>query len=399
MNMTTTNELSQIFEHATPLTVGIEEELMLLDGVTLELAPRAAELIGTLGSDSRFKLELPAAQLELLTAPSATVAAAIGDLRAARTELAAAARRLGLDVAGAAAHPFSAPLGALNAGSRYAATKADYGVIAEAQLVSGMHVHVAVGGAEATIAVHDALRARLPELAALAAAAPYYAGRDSGLASVRPEIATLLPRQGIPPVLGSFAGFAAQLAWGAAAGALPEPRRWWWELRPHPAYGTLEVRVCDTQPDVRGAGAVAAVVHALVADLAGRHAAGLLPPPAHGWRIAENRWSACRDGLGGTMADLVSGCREPTAERVARLLDELAPAARQVGCSAQLADARALLAAGGEAVRQRSVAAQRGIYGLTAWLTERFLSDGDLSPQALTASDRVPRAWARQPQR
>jgi carboxylate-amine ligase len=361
------------FDEATPLTVGVEEELMLLDAGTLELAPRAVEVLRALDGDPRFKLELPAAQLELLTSPAATVAGALGELRAARADLAAATDGLGLRVAGAGTHPFSAGLGELNSGSRYDMTRADYGLIAEAQLVFGLHVHVAVGDADATIAIHDALRSWLPELAALGAAAPYYAGRDTGLASVRPEISGLLPRQGIPPVLGSIEEFAAQLAWGAAAGAVPEPRRWWWELRPHPRYGTLEVRVCDTQADARGAGAIAAVVQALVAELGARHAAGELAPAAATWRIDENRWSACRHGLRGQMADLRSGRREPTAERVGRLLGELRPAARELGCDAELADAILLLDAGGEATRQRAVGAERGVRGLTAWLAERFV--------------------------
>ena len=367
--------LSELFDHAAPLTVGMEEELMLLDAGTLELAPRAPELLMKLGGDPRFKLELPASQLELLTPPVATAGAVARHLRAARRDLAAAAGRLGMLVAGAGAHPFSAPLGVLNSGERYEATHAEYGIVAEAQLVFGMHVHVAVGGADATIAVHDALRALLPELAALAAAAPYYAGRDTGLASVRPKIAGLLPRQGVPPALGSAAAFAADLAWGAAAGGVADPRRWWWELRPHPVHGTLEVRVCDAQSDARSAAALVGVVHALVADLAARHGAGELPAPAVDWRIAENRWSACRHGLAGDMADLVSGRREPTAKRVQRLLSGLLGAARQVGCAVELADAHALLQAGGEAARQRAAGAERGPRGLTAELAERFVAD------------------------
>ncbi len=364
--------LRKPFDDAAPLTVGIEEELMLLDGETLELAPRAPDVMRAVDGDARFKLELPAAQIELLTSPSATVGDAIAQLRAAREQLAVAADGLGLRVAGAGAHPFSAPLGELNGGSRYDRTRAEYGIVAEAQLLCGLHVHVALGSADTTIAVHDALRSRLPELAALAAAAPYYAGRDTGLASVRPEIAALLPRQGVPPALHAIEGFAAELAWGAAAETLPEPRRWWWELRPHARHGTLEVRVCDTQPDARDAGALAAVVHALVADLAERHRAGALPPPAAGWRIAENRWAACRAGVRGQMADLDSGRREPTDERIARLLDELEPAARRLGCAAELGDARALLHEGGDATRQRLVGAEQGARGLTSWLAGRF---------------------------
>ncbi|MEJ7797933.1 MAG: YbdK family carboxylate-amine ligase [Solirubrobacteraceae bacterium] len=370
-----TQTLRQAFERVAPLTVGVEEELMLLDAGTLELAPRAGELLRALDGDPRFKRELPAAQIELLTPPVGTVVDATEHLRAARRDLAAAAAPLGLLVAGAGAHPFSAPLGLLNDGGRYDTTKAEFGIVAEAQLIFGLHIHVAVGGADATIAVHDALRTRLPELAALAAAAPFYLGRDSGLASVRPEICGLLPRQGVPPALGSMANFAAELAWAAAAG-IPDPRRWWWELRPHPVFGTLEVRVCDAQPDALSAGALAGVVHALVADLCERHAVGELEPPVACWRIAENRWSACRHGLAGEMADPHTGRREPTADRVAVMLEGLRDAARRVGADKALEDARVMLATGGGAARQREIGAQQGAHGLTAWLAKRFLPAG-----------------------
>ena len=98
-----------------------------------------------------------------------------------------------------------------------------------------------MGGHARTLAVYNALRSHLPELAALAANAPYYAGRDTGLASVRPKICDLLPRQGVPPAIPSWDAYVSALRWGAAAGALPEPGRWWWELRPHPDHGTLEL--------------------------------------------------------------------------------------------------------------------------------------------------------------
>ena len=183
-------------------------------------------------------------------------------------------------------HPFAAPLGELNAGERYALTEDEYGDIARSQLVCALQIHVAVGGADRTLAVYNGLRPWLPLVAALAANAPFHAGRDTGLASIRPKIGEQLPRQGIPPTIASWDAFAAALAWGAASGAVPEPRRWWWELRPHPVYGTLEVRVPDAQSTVAEAGAVVALVHTLIAWLSERHDAGSRSPaPTRGgWR-------------------------------------------------------------------------------------------------------------------
>lgn len=366
----TIEELRAAFAADRPPTVGIEEELMLLDAHTLDLAPHAERVLSRVRGDARFKRELPAAQLEIVVPPCATVGEAAHALAAARRELAAAAApewRL----AGAGAHPFAAPAGALNSGGAYDAIAAEYGPVARRQLVFGMHVHVALGGAERAVAVHDALRAHLPELAALAANAPFYEGADSGLASVRPEIGGLLPRQGVPPALGGVAGLAAAYAWGARAGAFA-PSQWWWELRLHPLHGTVEVRVPDAQATVADTAAVAAVVHALVTVLAERFDAGELPPPAPGWRIAQNRWAACRHGLDGDLCDLRDGTPVPARERLRALLAEIAGAAERLGCASELAHARALVEQGG-AERQRAAAGEQGARGAAAWLTQRFL--------------------------
>lgn len=370
----TSSPLRAAFDAVEPLTIGIEEEVMLLDGETLQLAPRAGELLAALAGDPRFKPELPAAHAELMTPPAASVPEALAHLGAARRDLQHAADGLGLRLMGAGAHPFSPPTGELNHGPLFDAVRDRYGPIADAQLLCGLHIHVAVGGADATIAVHDMLRAHLPELAALAAAAPFYAGRDTGLASVRPKIAGLLPRQGVPPMLGDIAGFARELAWGEQAGAVVAARRWWWELRPHPTFGTLEVRVCDTQATLAETGALAATIHALVAWLRERHLAGERAETIPAWRIDENRWSACRHGVAGRMADLHVGSTEPTAEHLERLLAALLPVAERLGCAQALGDARAMLAAGGPARAHRRLAADGGLTGLAAALCDRFIT-------------------------
>jgi carboxylate-amine ligase len=366
----TARELRATFDRVAPFTVGIEEETMLLDPATLDLAPCSAHVIERLAGDARFKHELPAAQLEIATVPAGGARDAIDQLAAARAALAQASEGLARPAA-AGVHPFAAPEGPLMGGGRYAAIERAYGTIARRQLVASLQVHVAVGGAERTLAVHDALRCHLPELAALAANSPFHGGRDSGLASVRPTIAGALPRQGVPPPLGSWESFAEELRWGARAGGLPEPRLWWWELRPHPAFGTLELRVPDAQTTIADAAGVVAAAQALVALLAARHDAGEPLPAAPSWRIAENRWSALRDGLDGTLADLATGEPIPTRERLRRLLDELEPVAARLGSTAFLRHARALAERNG-AIRQREVAARTGLRGLAAWLADRF---------------------------
>jgi len=347
---------------------------MLLHPGTLDLAPLCGQALTALAGDTRFKPELVAAQIETVTPPRRTVADAAEVLREGRRDLVAALDDRVL-VAGAGVHPFAAALGELHGGARYDELATEFASIARRQVVFGLHVHVAVSGAERAVAVHDALRSYLPELAGLAANAPFHEGRDTGLASVRPTIAAMLPRQGVPPALGTWEAFERALTWGEGAGVLPAKQRWWWELRLHPVFGTIEVRVADTQTTVDETAAYAAVVHALVTWLAERVAAGEQLPVAPTWRIAENRWWAARHGLDASFADLVTGEREPLRARLERLFDELAPVAARLGCGAQLERARALAAGPGAAARQRAEAQARGgLDGLVGWLVERALA-------------------------
>jgi carboxylate-amine ligase len=387
-------ELRAAFDAPEPLTIGLEEETMLLDPVTADLAPLAGEVIAradalrrspALGNDSggsratvtappagailpAVKAELPASQVELTSAPAPRVADAIAELAAGRRAIATAADGLALPAV-AGAHPFASPLGELSPGDRYDAILLEYGDIARSQLVCALQVHVAVGGADRTLAVYNALRGHLPELAALAANAPFLAGRDTGLASVRPLIAGLLPRQGVPPALESWDAFADALHWGRVTGAVPEPRLWWWELRPHPAYGTLELRVPDAQTTLADAAAVAAFAHALVGWLAERHDGGERLRVPESWRIAQNRWTACRHGLAGSFADLSRGATTPVRELLHERLDQLSPIAERLGCATELAGAAALIEANG-AQRQREL----GPAAAARALAERYLT-------------------------
>jgi glutamate---cysteine ligase / carboxylate-amine ligase len=368
----TADALRAAFEAPSAMTVGIEEELMLLDARSLDLAPRAPEVLAATGGDPRFKPELPAAQLEIAVPPAASVPEAAAGLRAARTDIAGVAAP-DARLAGAGAHPFAKPEGVVNPAPRYELLAAEFGRVIRHQLLFGLHVHVAVRPADRALAVYNAMRSYLPLLAGLAANAPFYAGADTGLASVRPKIADILPRQGVPPEIPSWEALAGYLAWGRASGTVPEPGQWWFELRLHLAYGTVEVRVPDVQTTVRDTAALAAVVHALVARLAERHEAGEALDVDASWRIAENRWAACRHGVEARLADLRTGEVRTMRDRVHALLDDLEPVAGRLGCGAELRDARALADANG-AERQRAVAAERGLHGLVEWLAERFLA-------------------------
>ena len=362
--------LRATFDAAEQYTVGIEDEVMLLEPDTLELAPRAAEVVALMDGDQRFKLELPASQIEIVTPPMARVPDAAAALLAARSELAERTRGI-VRLAGAGVHPTSPGTGELNQLPQYEHTIREFGAVAERQLVCALQVHVAVPGADRALAVYNAARSYLPWLAALAANAAFYEGRDSGLASVRPKLSELLPRQGVPPAIDTWEAYAAALAWGARAGAFPGARTWWWELRPHPRFATLEFRVPDAQATVADAAAIAALIQALVVWLAERHDSGERLPVAATWRIEENRWSACRHGVEGMMADLETGALRATRDCLTELIDALEPIAARLGAGGALAHARAMVELNG-AIAQRAAASDGGAPAVTSWLAERF---------------------------
>ena len=325
--------------------------------------------------DPRFKLELPAAQLELSLPPARSVPEAI----AALPPRAATSPR---PPSRSAASPppactRSRPRGRLNPGPRYERTEDEYGDVARRQLVCALQVHVAVGGADRSLAVYNGAAPWLPLIAALAANAPFHDGRDTGLASIRPKIAELLPRQGIPPAIATWEAFADALAWGAASGAVPEPRRWWWELRPHPAFGTLEVRVPDAQATVEDAAAVAALVHALVGWLAARHDAG--EPLETRRHVAARGEPLVGRALGhgrraGRPARPASARRRASGWRA--LLDELAPVAAR-SAARRAGDRRAARPRNGAARQREAAAADGGVRAVAAWLADAYVPGAD----------------------
>jgi carboxylate-amine ligase len=213
----------------------------------------------------------------------------------------------------------------------------------------------------------------LPLLAALAANAPFYEGADTGLASIRPKLGELLPRQGVPPAIESWEAYAETFRWGAVSGAFRNAGTWWWELRLHPGFGTLEFRVPDAQSSVADAAAIAAVAQALVAWLGERHDAGEELPVLPTWRIEENRWSACRDGIEGHMADLQTGTLDSTRAHWEKLLADVRPYGARLHSQQALAHAGEMTRANG-AIAQRRVAKQGGVAAVARWLTEQFLA-------------------------
>lgn len=355
------------FDAAADFTLGLEEELMLIDPRTLALAP-AIDQVLRLVDRERCVTELRQSQIELVTGVCESAAEASAELAALRRGVAEA---LGgrIRLAAAGTHPFSSDWGAVTEGERYREIADEYQWAATRSMACGLHVHVAIRGAERALAVYNALRSYLPELGAIAANSPFHEGRDTGLCSVRSKLNEAYPRAGVPPVFATWEELAEFVAWARRGALLPDATHFWWDLRLHPLHGTVELRVADAQTDVADTAAVAGLVHALVVHLAERWDAGGRLPAHDSHRIAENAWRGLRYGVSGWLVDLDTGEPEPTRTRLARLLDELEPVGHRIGCDDELVRARTLLGGNG-ADRQRYVAAREGLVGLTRWLVE-----------------------------
>lgn len=370
MSVPAADALYRVFDEPAPSTVGIEEEVMLLHPQTLDLLPRADDVIAA--ATSPVDPELPASQLELQTPPADTVSGTIAHLAHARQALATAAQGIGV-LATAGVHPFANTEGQLTDNPRYAGVVDQYGFLARRQLVFALQVHVAIRPAVCAVAVYNALRSYLPDLAALAANSPFHGGVDTGLASVRPKLAENLPRQGIPPVIMDLEYLTEELKWCQRSGGLHHFAQWWWELRLHPRYGTIEIRVPDAQASLNDAGGIVAFAHSLCCWLAARHDAADLPCPDPTWRIEQNRWSACRDGMDGTFADLQTGRQSPARDRIAKIIENMAPTAGKIGCATELTALLARIEQPAAPRRYREIAADSGFAGLMRVLVDEYL--------------------------
>jgi glutamate---cysteine ligase / carboxylate-amine ligase len=297
------------FGKSEPFTVGIEEELFCLDGETLEPAPFPRDALDGL----RLKEELFASVVELNTAIHPDAAGAVDELRRLRERARAAAAESGLVLAAAGTWPTAVPeQQPVGTNEAYRSFVEYAGPSARRQYVSGLHVHVGMESPEACMSALEAVLPWLPLVLALSANSPYVAGQETGLRSARAEILALLPRSGAPPVFGSYADWEAFVERLVALGLADEITRVWWDARPHPRFGTLEIRIADQPTQLGSTAALAALLRGMAASL---RAEG----PADRGLYAQNRWAALRFGRD---ADLV----HPDGSRlvgVSELVDDL----------------------------------------------------------------------------
>jgi glutamate---cysteine ligase / carboxylate-amine ligase len=331
-------EARERFEAAEDFTVSIEEEFSLLDPETLDLVNRFEDVqAASRGTALEPNLvgELIASEVEIKTGKQgsfAEVPAAIADRRA---ELAALLERLGLAFGATGTHPWAnwrdqriidTP--------HYRRNDELLQYVVWRNNSFGIHTHVAVRGADRAVRVTSALRNWLPELLAVSASSPFHEGVDTGLHSTRTQVFTRsFPRCGVPDPLQSWQEHADYVRFLYEAGSVDEHTQLWWSVRPHLAFPTVEIRICDAQPDVGEAQSLAALMVALTARCARALDEGEPLPVQPPRFIEENMWRAIRHGLSGDLLDLERGDVLPARARVERLIEWVLPVADEIGAT------------------------------------------------------------------
>jgi carboxylate-amine ligase len=230
----------------------------------------------------------------------------------------------------------------------------------ERQLIFGLHVHVGLESAEQAIHVANALRTWLPELLALSANSPFWLGRDSGLSSTRSKVFDSMPRSGLPPQFDSFGEFERLVERGVRTGSFDDYTFIWWDLRPHPRLGTIEVRICDAQTRLENVAVLVALVQSLAATLAEQYEREGSLPCQPVTLIGENKWRAVRYGLDAELVDLVHDEQRSAREALRELAELAGPAAKRLGCAEELGLLEGLLERGDGASEQRAAAENAG---------------------------------------
>lgn len=362
------------YGESAPWSVGVEEELMIVDRETLEQAPGVAALVGgaeRLDLPGRMKTELFASVVELNTGICSSVEDAVDAVAALRVAAAELAERNGLLVAAAGSHPTSAAEEQeVVPEERYVEFVEYAGVSARRQGVQGLHVHVGMPDAKTCFDALERVLPWLPLVLALSANSPYLDGRESGLASARAEILALLPRSGAPPALGSHEGFESFVERLQAAGVVKEYTQIWWDARPHPRFGTLEIRMPDQPTRLHLTAAFAALLQALCVWAAEERPAGTADRGIY----AENRWAALRFGPRARLVHPLGGGAATVPELAAELLDRLGETLRRLRTVDLVA---ALVAEACEGDRQLEIGRARGLRAVTEELVDRTLRSAE----------------------
>jgi glutamate---cysteine ligase / carboxylate-amine ligase len=341
-------------------TLGIEVELFLVDSRTLELSNSATAVLDALGpmqlasGAPKVKHELYEHTIEMVTDVCTTVAEARAELDATYEKLRKVAQSLGLRIISCGTHPISDwHRSELTRDARYRSQLDQVQWIARRAQICSAHFHVGVDDADKAISIVNTLMFYHPFLLALTASSPYYERDDTGLASCRTSILEAMPTAGFPDLLSGWAEFVRMYDSLLAGGAIAGVREIWWDVRPHPEFGTVELRMCDGPSTLGEVAAVAALVQCLVRRIDDAIESGdpMTTPPR--WILRLNKWRAARYGLDAAIVIDEHGSRQILRDAIPALLEDLQPVATSLGCRDELAGVARILDHGASYERQR----------------------------------------------
>ncbi len=325
------------FESSTDLTVGLEEEFAVLDAGSLDMVPRFEELREAASADPvlgpHVAGELISSEIEIISGRGEDLAAATAAQREHRRRLFALAARHGVALGATGTHPWADYREQqIIDTEHYRRVEDGLKYVAWRNNTFSLHVHVGIRGADRAVLICDRLREVLPALLAISSSSPFLDGRDSGLHSARTQTFTRsFPRCGIPDPFGSWDVFAEYIEFLVQTRSIVEYTQVWWSIRPHFAFGTVEVRICDAQPTAGESEALAALIVACVAQAARDIDEGVPFADLPGRLIEENLWRAIRHGLDGELLDLRARRPYPAAQAAERLLAWSAPVRAELG--------------------------------------------------------------------
>lgn len=338
--------------HGPSYTIGLEEELMIVDGENYDLV-NAIESLLEEAPEGEIKPELMESVLEIATKPCADTTEAGQQLRSLRHQVATTAATKGLRIGSAGTHPFAMwEDQRIVARPRYRDLISALRFVARQELIFGLHVHVGIDDPEKAIHVANGIRVHVPVLLALSANSPFWRADATGLMSTRMPIFRAFPRVGIPPAYRDWDHYCREIDFMVRSGAMEDYTYLWYDVRPHPRLGTVEIRACDAQTRVEHTMALAALIQAMVKELCEHFEAGEQLSDYPWQMLDENKWLAARHGLEGELVDLPSSDRVGARQLARRLVDRLREHAQDLGGDRDLEGIDDLLVRGNGAARQ-----------------------------------------------
>jgi len=355
-----------------PYTVGVEDEVMLLDPGDWSLAQSSDEVLARLASDfaPNAQAETHASVVELATGIHGDVAGAVGELRELRGWLLRELQGLGLSAAAAGTHPDAAwERTEISQEPRYRVLEESMRSLVRREPTMALHVHVGVADPHQAIRLLNAVRPVLPLLLALSANSPFSQRRDGGFASSRRLIFGAFPRTGTPRAFDGYREYVDAVDALIESGALPDPSFLWWDVRPQPRLGTVELRIMDAQSSLADIEPIVALIQSyarlVLVD-------GLAFSPAAPEVLEENEFLAARDGMDARLVEPISRRLVPVRELIESLVEACRPHAAALGCGVELEGTRRLAAANGARRQRRLVASGAELPRLVARLSEQF---------------------------